>query len=188
MFGKRYKYGSDKQAVRSSGGSDNASTKSMEEKLTRIGVDGKITAKNSMSLPIMASQMNLMQKNIAKIVKLSGGTPSSKADSFFTNSKFRENAYEASYNKNSRNTSPTAEGGKNKESGLFDTILSGLSSIFSLKGGLIAALLAAITFGIREYFTCDEFREKVNVLAGDLFTVMKDFLKFDKVFLHHHNF
>ena len=90
MFGKRYKYGGDKQTVRSAGGSDTAATKSMEEKLTRIGVDMKIMAKNSVVLPAMARDMNLMRMNMQKMVKISGGTPSTKSDMFFKRASDRE--------------------------------------------------------------------------------------------------
>ena len=61
--------------------------------LQDINTNGKITAKNSMALPSMAKQMNIMQKNIAKLVTIWGGKPTSKADSFFSNAKFRENQY-----------------------------------------------------------------------------------------------
>ena len=59
-----------------------------------------------MALPRIAEQMNIMQKNVAKLVKLQGGTPSTKAQSYFSSSKFRENVYEASFNKNTKGTTP----------------------------------------------------------------------------------
>jgi len=72
--------------------------------LQEININSKITAKNSMALPAMAKQMNIMQKNIAKLVRVFGGTPTTKADSFFSSSKFRENQYEAQFNKGTRPT------------------------------------------------------------------------------------
>ena len=56
--------------------------------LQDINMNGKIAAKNSMALPSIAKQMNIMQKNIAKLVTIWGGKPTSKADSFFSNAKF----------------------------------------------------------------------------------------------------
>ena len=47
-----------------------------------------------MALPAMASKMNIMQKNIAKLVKLQGATPSIKADSYFSNATFQKTGSE----------------------------------------------------------------------------------------------
>lgn len=126
--------------------------------LQEISINGKIAAKNSMSLPRIAEQMNIMQKNIAKMVKLQGATPSTKADSYFSNAKFRENAYESTFNKTARSTSPTKiEPKKEKEGGGFGLlgILGAVGSIFgalfkpltSLTGFLGTAALAASAFG-----------------------------------------
>ena len=57
-----------------------------------------IIAKNSMSLPGMARDMNVLRQNIVKLVKLKGGKTSrfgGKADEYFKDSKERENALEA---------------------------------------------------------------------------------------------
>ena len=57
-----------------------------------------IIAKNSMSLPGMARDMNVMRQNIVKLVKLKGGKTSrfgGKADAFFKGSKEREESLEA---------------------------------------------------------------------------------------------
>ena len=144
MFGKRYKYGSNKDTVREiKGGSDATLSKTIEEKITRLGVDGKITAKNSMSLPVIATQMNLMQKNIAKMVKLSGGTPTTKADSFFKDSKFRENAYEATFNKNNKST-PTNVNDKKESGGFLSSLLGGAKDIVSSFSGFFKGLFGVI--------------------------------------------
>ena len=57
-----------------------------------------IIAKNSMSLPGMARDMNVLRQNIVKLVKLKGGKTSrfgGKADAFFKSSKEREETLEA---------------------------------------------------------------------------------------------
>jgi len=126
--------------------------------LQEISINGKIAAKNSMSLPRIAEQMNIMQKNIAKMVKLQGATPSTKADSYFSNAKFRENAYESTFNKNAKSTafSPTKVEPKKDGSGFgLLGILGTVGSIFgallkpltSLTGFLGTAALAASAFG-----------------------------------------
>jgi len=109
--------------------------------LQEISINGKIAAKNSMSLPKIAEQMNIMQKNIAKMVRLQGATPSSKADSYFSSAKFRENAYEATFNKNVRTATPTRVESK-KEGGT----LNGLLSIFGAVGNIFASMLKPLSF------------------------------------------
>ena len=182
MFGKRYKYGGDKQTVRSAGGSVSGVSKSMEEKLTRIGVDGRLTAKNTVVLPAMARDMNLMRMNMQKMVKLFGGTPSTKSDMFFKRASDREAQYEGQFKRTSGGLTPTPVGGKKEEGGgFFDTILGffkgGLGNIVQtligalIKGGLIAGFLVALG----KYFRDDDFRQAVNNMLDGLFkTVFGD--------------
>jgi hypothetical protein len=65
-----------------------------DSKLDEINQNTKISAKNSLVLPSMARDMNVMRQNIVKLVKLSGGTPASRADMFFLKAKERESLYE----------------------------------------------------------------------------------------------
>jgi hypothetical protein len=88
-----------------------------------------------MALPSMAKQMNIMQKNIAKLVTIWGGKPTSKADSFFSNSKFRENQYESQFKAGDKQ--PTKVEGKEKSGGGILSMLSGLV-------GPIIAIISAI--------------------------------------------
>jgi len=119
--------------------------------LQEISINSRITAKNSMALPAMASQMNIMQKNIAKLVKMQGGTPSTKAQNYFSSAKFRENAYEATFNKNAKGTTPTMVS-KEKESGLtgilglVSSLFVGLASKLGSFGSIIAGLVG--TFAV----------------------------------------
>ena len=178
MFGKRYKYGGDKQDVRSAGGSDSGVSKSMEEKLTRIGVDSKLTAKNTVVLPAMARDMNLMRMNMQKMIKLSGGTPSTKSDMFFKRAADRESQYEGQYKKNSGGLAPTPVGEKKEGGGFFDMIKGFLGMgigplIESILGGLFkAGLLAVILNGIGKYFTDDAFKQSVNAAFDKFFTTV----------------
>ena len=148
--------------------------------LQSINANAKITAKNSMSLPAIASQVNITQKNVSKLVRLQGQTPSTKADSFFSNAKFRENAYESAYGKASKTTSSKKEP-ENKpteKSGFFGTISnilgSGLKDMFKniveklIKGGLILGLTTAVLTGIGKYIDDPEFRQKVNDAVIDV--------------------
>ena len=119
--------------------------------LQEISINSRITAKNSMALPRIAEQMNIMQKNVAKLVKLQGGTPSTKAQSYFSSSKFRENVYEASFNKNTKGTTPTKveekkEGGLGGIVGLVASLFVGLASKLGSFGAIITGLVS--TFAV----------------------------------------
>lgn len=63
---------------------------------TLVSRNSSITAKNSLVLPAMARDMNLMRQNIAKLVKLQGGVATNKADMFFKRAGERESLYESS--------------------------------------------------------------------------------------------
>lgn len=67
--------------------------------LTDISAATKMTAKNTMILPAMARDMNLMRQNIAKVVKLQGGTAATKGDMFFKRSAERESLFESAFSK-----------------------------------------------------------------------------------------
>lgn len=60
----------------------------------------KIAAKNTLVLPAIHRDINVMRQNIIKLVKLKGGTPTNKADMYFMNAKTQEAAYESRFGKN----------------------------------------------------------------------------------------
>ena len=142
-----------------------------------LKIHSKLAAKNSIVLPDIARDMNVMRQNIQKLVKLQGGTAAKGTDMYFKKAGEREASYESQFGKE-KPKSPTQEVAKDseKKKGIFSTILDGLSSMFSMKGLLIAGILAAVTLGIREYFTNDDFKEKINGLVADMFSTIKGFL------------
>ena len=141
MFGKKYRYGASGGGVRSTEGSGYNSdmSKSMEEKLTRLGVDMKIMAKNSVVFPAMARDINVMRLNMQKLVKLAGGSPTKSADMFFKRASDREAQYEGQYKKNSGGLTPTPVGEK-KEGGGISGFLKGLFGVI-LTAGIIGQFL-----------------------------------------------
>ena len=148
VFGRGYSATSGSNKV--SGVSESISSGSSSV-LQEISINGRISAKNSMALPRIAEQMNIMQKNVAKLVKLQGGTPSTKAQSYFSSSKFRENVYEASFNKNTKGTTPTKveekkEGGLGGIVGLVASLFVGLASKLGSFGAIITGLVS--TFAV----------------------------------------
>jgi hypothetical protein len=62
--------------------------------LSIIAEATKITAKNTLAMPAMARDMYLMKQNMVKLVKLQGGTPTTKAGDFFNRQQARESAFE----------------------------------------------------------------------------------------------
>jgi len=93
--------------------------------LQQINANMKMTAKNSMSLPMMARDMNLTKLNIMKLVKSSGGKPTHGHDRFWKNSKGRDSAY--------NNTIGKMMGGSGGGSG--GESLGGSSGLESVIGG-----------------------------------------------------
>lgn len=79
-----------------------------------IITNSKISATNSLVLPVMSRDINVMRQNIVKLVKLQGGTPATKADMFFKTSKEREAEYESKFGKE-KSTTPTPTGAKPEE-------------------------------------------------------------------------
>jgi GH24 family phage-related lysozyme (muramidase) len=121
------------------------------EKLDDINRNTKISAMNSVVLPKMAMDMNLMKLNIMKLVKIQGGAVSRKPDMFFAGAKERENIYEAQFGKKTTPTpvGETDTGGKKRDfmGSLMMGLLGGAFGLISMiftKGFLIAGGLAAL--------------------------------------------
>jgi hypothetical protein len=154
---KGYQAKGGSSEIKSPGASSSlGQTNLVVDKLDELKVVQQETAKNTLVLPIIARDMNIMRQNILKLVKLSEGKPSSRANSFFMSARDRESAYESRFGKKS--TSPTAitpKGDKEEKTGGLGSLLSGLKVI----GG---ALLSA-------YLLSSKFREMVNGLLNSLF-------------------
>jgi hypothetical protein len=109
-----------------------------------VKISSKIAAKNSMVLPDIARDMNVMRQNIQKLVKLQGGTAAKGTDMYFKKAGEREASYESQFGKEKFKTSPTLVGAKpeeKKEGG----ILGFLSTLFAPLLTLGATIASAIT-------------------------------------------
>jgi hypothetical protein len=113
-------------------------------RLESISKDSKLSAKNSMVLPMMARDMNLTRQNIAKLVKLQGGTAATKADMFFKRSAERESLYESKFGKmggagggKGGGLTPNKSGGGG---GILSILGSMLGGVGSAAGGLLGGL------------------------------------------------
>ena len=157
-----------------------------------------IIAKNSMSLPGMARDMNVLRQNIVKLVKLKGGETSrfgGKADEFFKGSKEREESLESEMASKKKvpakaSTSPTSTGGGGGIGDIFTMIkdgrIQGAKFLFNPKNLLkilgklalplliISTLFSGIKAGFEKYQETGSFTEAiVSGLGG-----MLEFLTF----------
>ena len=145
FFGKPYRYGG--YNVRNVGGGATgqiSEVKPLVEKISSMDIGIKIIAKNTMALPNMSRDMNVMRQNVQKLVKISGGKPSTKADAFFTKSSEREVLYE---NQFLREKGGKKENKKPDEqqpsSSIFSNILSGLGNVGGGIIGILGSLLGS---------------------------------------------
>jgi hypothetical protein len=158
----------------------------------------KIIAKNSISIPMMARDVNVLRQNLVKLTKLKGGKGSAptKADAFFLKEDEREAALEVQRQKygGSKKEPGQKEGGGEGGGGLIDTIMnffSGgfmkairfifnpkmLSKIFSkvfLPIAIIGTLFSGIKDGFKKYQETGSFSEAIVAGLGG----MLEFLTF----------
>lgn len=130
-----------------------------------IETNTKISAKNTMVLPAMHRDINVMRQNIAKLVKAKGGTPTNKADMWFMNAKTMEAAYETRFNKK---TPEKVE--KEKE-----TKPEGDSGLMGLLGGLVKQIGEMINTAVSAAlgaFAGMTMGGLVNALATRLFPMV----------------
>jgi len=143
IFGKGYSAINDKSS------SDKLSSQSapilaaQSDKLDIIATNTQISAKNSMAIPSMARDMNVMRQNIIKMVKLQGGIATNKADAFFSSAKDREGMYESLF-ANKQKTTPTKIEPEKKQS-FAGMLMSMLGPIGIVVSGLVAAVQLGIT-------------------------------------------
>jgi GH24 family phage-related lysozyme (muramidase) len=165
----------------SSLGSDLSSTK-----LDQIGENTKIAAKNSFVLPAMARDMNVMRQNIVKLVKLQGGTASTKADMFFMKAGEREAAYENRIGAVKQSTSPTKTEAPEKKGGILGMI-GGMLGAMGFFNTLLKGLLVAIGAGVALYFASDKFSnfidEQFKSFSGVISKILEPFSGPDSTFI-----
>lgn len=152
-----------------------------------IKIHSKMSAKNSIVLPSMARDMNLIRLNIGKLVKLQGGTATTKADMFFKRAGERESAYESKYAKAGGlpSTSPTKEGQilVEKKKSFLEELLGFIPNFLKLLGAaaLIGQLLKipAVKEAVQNFVT--GFLEKFFDGIKDFFSMVSESLKDPKV-------
>jgi lysozyme len=180
VFGKPFRYGNG-MGTETTSNSSSGTDRVVSDKLTRIDINSKMTAKNTIVLPAMARDMNLMRLNMQKMVTLSGGTASIKSDMFFKRAADREALYESQFKKTSGLAADSTVKKSNtieKSGGFLSSIvdflklplLSMFTSLFGalLKGGLIASIIIGVGALVREMFNNKEFRDKIFTSINDI--------------------
>ena len=121
-----------------------------DAKLDIISQNTKISAKNSLVMPAMARDMNVMRQNIVKLVKLSGGKPSARADMFFMKAGERERAYEAQMQETKAPSKvDSAEESTDRDKRSSGGFLGALGSIFAGAGrGSLSRIFAPLLLGL----------------------------------------
>lgn len=144
-FGKAYKY-SDKGGKGGKGAGVSANTSSLDDKsLNVIRINTSIMAKNSMVLPGMARDMNIMRQNIVKITKKTVGTAATRADAQFLKSKERESSYESALDKPEKTKKTTSSAPTSKSNqGLFSAIFGGSGAPFGTTGAIIGSIFSGL--------------------------------------------
>jgi hypothetical protein len=120
----------------------------LSSELSIIETNTEIAAKNSMVLPLLARDMNVMRQNFSKFVRLMGGNTSSEADEFFKTSRQRETEYESAIAARGLTTRVDEEKPEDKK-GLVKSFLSSIGGFF---GTLISSITGAIKFVFSSIF------------------------------------
>lgn len=129
--------------------------------LSAIERNTKISAVNSLSLPGMSRDMNVMRQNITKMAKVVGVKPETKADMYFKKSKEREKEYESKFQ-----TRPRLVGQKTSTDKDEEKSKGFLSTLVSLIGGLISAITGAVSKLIGGLFSV--IQSMVTIVVGAL--------------------
>ena len=176
------------KGYRPSTGGDNLSSASksltpdqvgvMTNQLDDIKMGINTVARNTMILPQMAKEMNIIRQNIIQLVKASGETPRQRASGFFQRAAGTEADYESRLSKDSTDKSPTqlkATGESSEKKGFFSKLFGGITGLFgSIFGGLFDIIKKPLMFGLAglasAYLLSSDFREKVNGLLDQLFS------------------
>lgn len=74
-----------------------------------ISFNTELLAKNTMVLPAIHRDINVMRQNVIKLVKLEGEKPATKADAWFRKAKFTETEYETKIEKSVSKSKPTTK-------------------------------------------------------------------------------
>jgi hypothetical protein len=122
---------------------------SLEPVLESISINTKLSAKNSMVLPMMHRDINVIRQNMVKLVKLEGGTPAGRADKFFMKSRDLQAAYDVQ-SKSEKSIKPTPK--EDGDSSFLQILLGGILKGITTLGGIITSAFSSIATTIATIF------------------------------------
>lgn len=140
--------------------------------LETISYNTKMTAKNTMVLPALHRDVNVIRQNMVKLVKLKGEDARTKADMYFVNAKEREEKYERELKKEMRKydlLNKKEEKDNEKDKSIFlkifgvvsDGLKGILNGIFKLGKTLISA------FGFLTNGVANVIKGLLSLIIGD---------------------
>jgi hypothetical protein len=180
IFGKGY---SASQASEKSPSVSTSPTSVMNDALLQqISTNTQITAKNTLSIPMMARDMNVMRQNIIKLVKLQGGTATNKADAFFSKSSEREAQYENMLNQRAQQA-PSRVGDTKKETpkkslleslmGMGPLLIGAITSAITSVLGGIPKMIGNVFEGIKSALSIENIMKLMGVAKDTLSSILK---------------
>jgi hypothetical protein len=131
---------------------------SLEPVLESISINTKLSAKNSMVLPMMHRDINVIRQNMAKLVKLEGGTPASRADKFFMKSRDLQAAYDVQ-SKSEKSIKPTPE--EDGDKSFFQILLGGILKGLTALGGVITSAFGSIAETFKKILNIKELAKAI---------------------------
>lgn len=139
------------------GGDFGALTKqitSLTTQMHEVAVNSTIIAKNTMVLPAMARDTNIIRQNISKLVKIQGDSAAKKADMFFKRAQEREAAYESKFKKEGGRAGTTTATVGTPPATVADQKYSGLTSVLKVLADSMSkgVGIAALGVGIGGFF------------------------------------
>jgi hypothetical protein len=127
-----------------------------------------IIAKNSLALPGMARDMNVLRQNIVKLVKLKNAEAITKADKFFKSEDQREAELEDARKKETTPVAVNKEGKPKKEKTEKEDTQGVAGYLWDLLKKILATLFLGIGLGFASVFNIgklvDTIKEKLNPL------------------------
>ena len=156
----------------------------------------KVIAKNFMSIPSMARDLNVAKQNVTKLVKLEGGKPATGADMWFKKSKQNEENLEAQLKKHdekskddtTKKASPVKSAGSSKFSKLASLLKVGavILALSQIPGGFIKNIFDGIVDSITDLASSiwseittafDSFVSSIKKWFGEVIQPILDELK-----------
>ena len=152
LKGYQAKTSSEKLSSGAGGGLSEGQVEVIGTKLDQLSGVMSVVAKNSISMPMMARDMNVMRQNIVKLVKAQGVKPAQRADAFFMRASEREKAYESQFGKKPLLSPTPVKPQQTEQQSLLQTLVTtlggvittGLTSLATVINGALTTLGSVI--------------------------------------------